>query len=65
MLHVYCAHVCAVLSLSLWAYDQSNGTTPLIAACLNGHVEVVKALVDASAAVNHAKVCIFVVAICT
>ncbi len=56
MLHVYCAHVCAVLSLSLWAYEQSNGATPLIAASWGGHVEVVKALVDASAALNHAKV---------
>ena len=53
---VYCAHACVVLSLSLWAYEQSNGATPLIAASWGGHVEVVRALVYAGAEVNHAKV---------
>ena len=53
---VYCAHVCAVLSLSLWAYEQTDDATPLIAASWGGHVEVVMALVYAGAEVNHAKV---------
>jgi hypothetical protein len=35
---------------------QSNGDTPLYAASENGHVEVVRALVAAGAAVNQAKV---------
>jgi hypothetical protein len=51
---VYCAHVCVVLSL--WAYEQTDGATPLIAASWGGHVEVVRALVYAGAEVNHAKV---------
>jgi hypothetical protein len=36
---------------------QTDGTTPLYTACLNGHVEVVRALVGAGAAVNQANVC--------
>ena len=42
------------------AYDreQTNGTTPLVGASLKGHVEVVRALVAASAAVNQADVCL-------
>ena len=41
------------------AVNQSadDGATPLSAAAQKGHVEVVKALVDAGAAVNHADVC--------
>ena len=48
-----CVHVCC-------AYDrvQTDGTTPLIIASANGHVEVVRALVDRSAAVNQADVCL-------
>ncbi len=46
-----CVHVCC-------AYDreQADGTTPLVVASLKGHVEVVRALVDGGAAVNHVKV---------
>ncbi len=36
---------------------QTDGTTPLYAACRNGHVEVVRSLVGAGAAVNQADVC--------
>jgi ankyrin repeat protein len=35
---------------------QDNGTTPLYIASQNGDVEVVKALVEAGAAVNQARV---------
>jgi hypothetical protein len=35
---------------------QANGATPLYAASQNGHVEVVRALVGADAAVNQATV---------
>ena len=35
---------------------QTDGATPLLIASENGHVEVVRALVGASAAVNQAKV---------
>ncbi len=35
---------------------QNDGRTPLYIASLNGHVEVVRALVGAGAAVNQAKV---------
>ena len=44
-----CVHVSGVL--------QTNGCTPLYAASLNGHVEVVRVLVGAGAAVNQADVC--------
>ncbi len=43
-----CVHVSGVL--------QTNGRTPLFAASENGHVEVVRALVGAGAAVNQAAV---------
>ncbi len=36
---------------------QSGGVTPLYVASQNGHVEAVRALLDAGAAVNQAKVC--------
>jgi hypothetical protein len=36
---------------------QSTGSTPLIAASLAGHVEFVRALVRAGAALNQAEVC--------
>ncbi len=36
---------------------QTNGRTPLFAASENGHVEAVRALVGAVAAVNKATVC--------
>ncbi len=55
-LHVYCAHVCAVLSLSLWPFEQTDGDTPLLAASWEGHVEVVRTLLNAEAAVNQADV---------
>ena len=42
---VLCVCVCVVC--------QTDGFTPLYAASHNGHVEVVKALVGAGAAVNH------------
>ena len=35
---------------------QTDGTTPLYAACLKGHVEVVRVLVATGAAVNQARV---------
>ena len=35
---------------------QTDGITPLYAACLNGHVEVVRVLVATGAAVNQARV---------
>ena len=35
---------------------QTEGTTPLYAACLNDHVEVVRVLVATGAAVNQARV---------
>ncbi len=43
-----CVRVCVV--------RQTDGRTPLYAASLNGHVEVVRALVGAGAAVNQAAV---------
>ena len=36
---------------------QSEGVTPLYVASQNGHVEAVRALLGAGAAVNQAKVC--------
>ncbi len=35
---------------------QGNGATPLYIACQNGHVECVRVLLGAGAAVNHATV---------
>jgi hypothetical protein len=51
---VLCAVIarCACVS-SAW---QTDGTTPLYLASQNGHVEVVRALVGAGAAMNQAKV---------
>jgi ankyrin repeat protein len=44
----------------VWLCDvwlvQSDGLTPLLVASLNGHVEAVRALVEAGAAVNQAAV---------
>jgi ankyrin repeat protein len=45
---VYCVFVSAAA--------QTSGATPLFMASLNGHVEVVRALVEAGASVNQAKV---------
>ncbi len=56
LLHLCIVFMCAVLLLSLWAWEQTDGTTPLITASSEGQVEVVKALLVAGAEVNHAKV---------
>ncbi len=53
---VHGAHVCALLSLSLCACEQSDGDTPLVVASLEGHADTVRVLVDAGAAVNQADV---------
>ncbi len=45
-----------VLCIRLCVVRQADGRTPLYIASLNGHVEVVRALVGAGAAVNQAKV---------
>ncbi len=42
--------------VSVCVVRQTNGRTPIYVASLNGHVEVVRALVGAGAAVNQAKV---------
>ncbi len=42
--------------MSVCVVWQTDGSTPLYAASLNGHVEVVRALVEAGASVNQAKV---------
>ncbi len=38
---------------------QVNGGTPLYVASLNGHVDAVRALLDAGAAVNQAEVSVY------
>ncbi len=38
---------------------QASGATPVYAASLNGHVEAVRALLGAGAAVNQAKVSLY------
>ena len=47
-----CLWVCLWLGLG-----QNDGATPLYVASENGHVDVVKALVKAGAALNQAEVC--------
>ena len=49
-----CVHVCCCAC----DREQTDGTTPLIAASANGHVGVVRALVDRGAVVNQADVCL-------
>ncbi len=51
---VSCAII--VLWVRLYVVWQTDGCTPLYAASGNGHVEVVRALVGAGAAVNQAAV---------
>ncbi len=55
-----CFDLCACVHVCCCACDreQTNGSTPLVVASLKGHVEVVRALVVASAAVNQADVCL-------
>ena len=62
-----CFGLCAPIREAVWAMImgsvpvsvvwQTDGVTPLYAASDNGHVEVVRALVGAGAAVNQADVC--------
>jgi ankyrin repeat protein len=51
-----CAVPTIVRCFYVAAACQTDGTTPLYIASLHGHVEAVRALVEAGAAVNQAKV---------